>query len=268
MWFRFRAQSQCSAFLCFSAAMVVCLFTPFFSFFAFIFLFSVYFEVTYPLFFFDPSLPRFDWEFARGGHKKCDIARLFFLVCVPIFELSSAVEGYAAEMCDTFQSSHLFTVVLAVLIHLLDVVLQLSDFSWRGCEWERHKDRVRLLHEPSSSQLITTAWQGKKLFPGWWLNNLCCSKSKSCYRWEGNPFNLHLFIPQWHSFIYFKETYCAGAVIGIEGGCSRLVKRWCHWNRNDGFTIEAGQTVQQLADFNIQSVVTDIQLVDGLVHAS
>ena len=35
---------------------------------------------------------------------------------------------------------------------------------------------------------------------------------------------------------------------------------------NDGLTIHSGQTVHQLADFNIQRVVTNIQLVDRLVH--
>lgn len=34
----------------------------------------------------------------------------------------------------------------------------------------------------------------------------------------------------------------------------------------DSLTIHPGQTVHQLADFNIQSVVTNIQLMDGLVH--
>lgn len=31
-------------------------------------------------------------------------------------------------------------------------------------------------------------------------------------------------------------------------------------------TIQPGDTVNELADFNIQSVVTNVQLVDGLVH--
>lgn len=37
---------------------------------------------------------------------------------------------------------------------------------------------------------------------------------------------------------------------------------------SDHLTIHFGQTVNQLADFHIQSVVTDIQLVDRLVHTS
>lgn len=37
---------------------------------------------------------------------------------------------------------------------------------------------------------------------------------------------------------------------------------------SDRLTVHSGQTVHQLADFNIQGVVTDIQLVDCLVHTS
>lgn len=44
-------------------------------------------------------------------------------------------------------------------------------------------------------------------------------------------------------------------------------------NRNEGvigdrerLTIHPGYTIHQLADFNIQGVVTDIQLMDHLVH--
>lgn len=133
------------------------IYTPFlFSFFFFSIFLFLFILRSHILLFFRPKSAevrlRVCTFLLRGKHKKCDIMHLFLRVCVIIFSLSSAVEGYAAEVCDTFQSSHFFTVVLAVLIHLSNVVLQLSDFSCRVCEQERHKDRVRLLHEPSFSQ--------------------------------------------------------------------------------------------------------------------
>lgn len=50
-------------------------------------------------------------------------------------------------------------------------------------------------------------------------------------------------------------------------------KYGCYWmmickkKRSGRPTIHPGQTVHQLADFNIQGVVTNIELVDRLVHA-
>lgn len=44
-------------------------------------------------------------------------------------ELQNLLLFEVAELLITFQSSRFFTIVLAVLIHLSDVVLQLADFS-------------------------------------------------------------------------------------------------------------------------------------------
>ncbi len=52
----------------------------------------------------------------------------------------------------------------------------------------------------------------------------------------------------------------------VNGGNVDVIGRFV--GDSDRLTVHPGQTIHQLADFDIQSVVANIQLVDGLIHTS
>lgn len=172
-----------------------------------LFLFSLAFSC-FCLFwgFFDLSLPSFDREFAHFFRVE-SIRNMTLCVSFCVSALSSfnsAQQSKVMQQRCAIPSRRPVSLRLSLLCWYTSRMLSSSSVTLAAAfVSKRHKDRVRLLHEPSFFSTNNNCMSGQETLPRlvthfhiYSLNNLCCSKSKPCYRWVGNPLILHLFILQ------------------------------------------------------------------------